>query len=209
MTKFNILVEELPKILQIQQISLISDLYNFPSSWSSIFEISSKDGCALVLYPDGKYFVNFKEMKVKFSNNQHSFEIQGDFVIIYCFDDIFLDKKDIRNMWTDYDSFEFKNQGKTVLVLHKKYIQFVNTTDFDNFPMIIPTRELSLDIYSINSKKLKQLTACFKSKHFHQINTKITLYNEIRCSVDYFEKFMKALFDNLNIISLTIWYLDK
>ena len=80
---------------------------------------------------------------------------------------------------------------------------------FDSFPMIIPTRELSLNIDSINSKKLKQLTACFKSKHFHKINTKIILCSDIRCSVENFEKFMKVLFDNLNIISLTLEYLNK
>ena len=96
--KINTLIEELPQILQIQQISLISDLDNYTSSKNNRYEIFLKNGCALVLYPDGKYFVNFKEMEVRFINNQHYFEIQGDFVIIYRFDDIFLDKKDIRNM---------------------------------------------------------------------------------------------------------------
>ena len=98
MKKFNTLIEELPKILQIQKISSINDCYSSIYGFKE-YEISSKNGCALVLYPDGKYFVNFKEIEVRFFDNEHSFaEIQGDFVIIYGFKNIFLDKKDIRDM---------------------------------------------------------------------------------------------------------------
>ena len=80
----------------------------------------------------------------------------------------------------------------------------MNKGNFDHFPMIIPTRELSLNIDSIDLNKLKELTACFKGKNFHKINTTIRFFSPNKCSVKTFEKFMKALFDNLNIISLTL-----
>ena len=97
------LMKKLPQILQIQQIYLINDLSKASYTYKDSYAINSKNGWALILSPDEKWLVDFKQIKIQFSNFSKCFAIQGDYLIIYRFTSLLLHKNKIIDVWQDYD----------------------------------------------------------------------------------------------------------
>ena len=113
---------------------------------SSIFEINSQEGYALIYLPNFKYFINFKHLRI--GVGLHKWYTDSDYLIIQdSLSNIKIDFTSFRETWMDYDSFNVLEISSPVFVLHKKYIDtlFLDN-EFEDYGAIIPTKDIKIKL---------------------------------------------------------------